>query len=241
MCFTLPSGLSGETFPYSWQYKSCLLPGRFGRRWVCQALLGGSDVPRYEGSRPDASKTDSESHPCRTLRSRVYSRVCASKGSTELQFFLRQLHPFLHLRLLNPCRLLTAPYSVRPSSMMIKIISKSMGRALMEMPRSPLTSQANLRNKAHPIGQALLKSHSRPLPKSTCTVVLGRTYKSKPFQSLLYLSFRFGRLPKDSPPFKDESKPLTLSDIIPPPDCARAIAEASLLLRPELYLCQVDG
>jgi len=61
----------------------------------------------------------------------------ATAGTTirELQFFLRQrrpsmrvsLRPFLFLlRLLNPCRILTALCPVQPSLTMIKTVSKSM-------------------------------------------------------------------------------------------------------------------
>ena len=121
---------------------------------------------------------------------RFAQQIIRIAESTELQFFLRQLHPFL-------LRLLTTPYSVRPSLMTIEIFSKSMVNvcsALMKILRSPLTSQANLRNltsQAHPIGQALLnslKSDSKLLLKSICAVVSGCTYKSKPLQFPIYLS-----------------------------------------------------
>ena len=52
---------------------------------------------------------------------------------------------------------------------------------------------------------------------------------SRPSDGELDRSFRFGGLPQnESSP--EDTKQLTLSDIIPPPECARAISEASLLL-----------
>ena len=66
--------------------------------------------------------------------------------------------------------------------------------------------------------------------RDTLSIELARLTDCRLSSGELDRSFRFGGPPKDSSPFKDESKSLTLSDIIPPPDCARAIAEASLLL-----------
>ncbi len=61
------------------------------------------------------------------------------------------------------------------------------------------------------------------------SVKLARSTGSRPSDGELDRSFRFGGLPKnESSP--EDTKQLTLSDIIPPPECARAISEASLLL-----------
>ena len=66
--------------------------------------------------------------------------------------------------------------------------------------------------------------------KEALSIELARLTDYRLSSGELDRSFRFGGPPRDSSSSKDDSKPLTLSDIIPPPDCARAIAEASLLL-----------
>ena len=62
------------------------------------------------------------------------------------------------------------------------------------------------------------------------SVELARSTGSQRSDGELDRSFKFGGLPKNGSLLKDETEPLTLSNIIPPPDCVHAISEGSLEL-----------